>query len=157
MGRDLTSGSSLVVFRDGSFADGEHYFINHVGPITSASCYESKTGLPADCTRLEGRFGEAKNGLEVSDSIIREDLIPALREIGGQVRSRRGSGVAKAAGHCLDLRRKSWTMFDMSKDVPPWTGGYWASVFKCPSMSSVIGWNSHDTRCARWPYESLVS
>ena len=88
MGRDLTSGSSMVVFRDASFADGEHYFINRVGPITSASCYESKTGLPADCTRLEARFEEAKEELEVSDSIIRGDLIPALRESGGQVRSR---------------------------------------------------------------------
>lgn len=79
LGRDLTGGSSFVVFRDGSFADSQHYFINRFGPISKASCYEVETGGKLDCSRLEGGLREALEELRVSDSIIRGDLIPALR------------------------------------------------------------------------------
>jgi hypothetical protein len=41
--------------------------------------------------------------------------------------------------------------------VPPCTGGYCASVFRCSSTNSTIGSNSRDTRCIRWLYESLLS
>jgi len=79
-GRDLTQGKdSLVVFRDGSFADGRHYFINHFGGISASACYEAETGRTLDCGQLEERRRGALEQLEISDLIIRGDLIPILR------------------------------------------------------------------------------
>ncbi len=83
LGRDLTrAGPSLVVFRDGSFADGRHYFINRFGPTSASSCYEADTGVRLDCGPLEGRRREARQRLEISDLIIQHDLIPALSASG---------------------------------------------------------------------------
>ena len=79
VGRDLTQeGPSLVVFRDGSFADGIHYFVDRFGPTSASSCYEADTGQPLDCGSLAGRRREARQRLEISDLIIEGDLIPAL-------------------------------------------------------------------------------
>ncbi len=79
LGRDLTrAGPSLVVFRDGSFTDGTHYFLNRFGPTSGSSCYESETGRPFDCRSLESWRRHARERLEISDLIIRGDLIPSL-------------------------------------------------------------------------------
>jgi lipoteichoic acid synthase len=80
LGRDLTrEGPSLVVFRNGSFADGRHYFINRFGPTSASSCYDAKTGRTLDCELLEARRREARERLEISDLIVQGNLIPALR------------------------------------------------------------------------------
>jgi phosphoglycerol transferase MdoB-like AlkP superfamily enzyme len=79
LGRDLTRAyAPLVVFRDGSFADGTHYFVNRFGPVSASSCYEAATGRAFDCGPLAGLRREARQRLEISDLIIRGDLIPAV-------------------------------------------------------------------------------
>jgi lipoteichoic acid synthase len=79
LGRDLTrEAPSLVVFRDGSFADGAHYFINRFGPTSASSCHQADTGRALDCGPLAERRRQARERLEISDLIIRGDLIPAL-------------------------------------------------------------------------------
>jgi len=79
LGRDLLRGDPpLVVFRDGSFTDGTHYFINRPGPISASSCYEARIGRRVDCTPLAERRRAAHQRLELSDLIIEGDLIPAL-------------------------------------------------------------------------------
>ena len=79
LGRDLTRGDdSLVVFRDGSFADGRHYYVNRLGATSASRCYEVGSGRPVDCEPLEERRREARERLEMSDLIIQGDLIPTL-------------------------------------------------------------------------------
>jgi lipoteichoic acid synthase len=79
LGRDLTRDApSLVVFRNGSFADEMHYFINVFGPTSASSCYEVETGQKLDCVPLDGRRREARRRLEISDLIIEGNLIPTL-------------------------------------------------------------------------------
>jgi lipoteichoic acid synthase len=79
LGRDLTRpGQSLAVFRDGSFADGAHYFINRFGQLTSSRCYEAATAERIDCEPFEAKRRDARERLELSDLIVQGDLIPAL-------------------------------------------------------------------------------
>ena len=83
LGRDLTrdrlgARTPLVVFRDGSFADGEHYVVNRLGPITAATCYDATSGRSIECLPLAERRIEARRRLEMSDLIIGNDLIPTL-------------------------------------------------------------------------------
>ena len=79
LGRDLTRASQpLVVFRDGSFADGSHYFVHRFGPTFSSRCYEADSGRPLDCAPLASRLDEARRRLQVSDLIIQNDLIPSV-------------------------------------------------------------------------------
>jgi phosphoglycerol transferase MdoB-like AlkP superfamily enzyme len=78
-GKDLTQEQdSFVVFRDGSFADGTHLFINGFGATSALHCYEMKSGRKIDCGRLEERTRSATEQLEISDLIIRGNLIPYL-------------------------------------------------------------------------------
>ncbi len=85
LGRDLTRGEdSLVVFRDGGFADGRHYVVTGVDPAAPEICHEAATGRAIDCGPLEARRGEALTRLRVSDLIIRGDLLPALAAAGGR-------------------------------------------------------------------------
>jgi lipoteichoic acid synthase len=80
LGRDLTrQRDSLVVFRDGSFADGYHYLVQRLGSLGPA-CYEAASGRSVDCALLEARRREARERLEVSDLIVQGNLIPSLRE-----------------------------------------------------------------------------
>jgi lipoteichoic acid synthase len=84
LGRDLTRDrDSLVVFRDGGFTDGAHYFVNRFGSTFSATCYEAGPGRVVDCQLLEERRREALERLEISDLIVQGNLIPALRDAGG--------------------------------------------------------------------------
>jgi phosphoglycerol transferase MdoB-like AlkP superfamily enzyme len=79
LGRDLTRQyAPLVVFRDGSFADGEHFFINRFGPISDSTCFQRLTGERLPCEPLEAVRRAARQRLEMSDLIIQGDLIPAL-------------------------------------------------------------------------------
>jgi lipoteichoic acid synthase len=79
LGRDLTrDGESLVIFRDGSFADGSHYYVNHFGRTLASRCYDADTAALVDCEPLEARRREARERLEVSDFIVQGDLIPSL-------------------------------------------------------------------------------
>ncbi|MCI5148404.1 MAG: LTA synthase family protein [Candidatus Electrothrix sp. MAN1_4] len=77
MGRVLTrSEDSLVVFRDGSFTDGNIYYINRLGAISNSSCYMANTGQKIDCGSYEEKRLFAQKQLEISDIIIRGDLLP---------------------------------------------------------------------------------
>jgi hypothetical protein len=69
---------SVVVFRDGSFVDGKHLLVNRFGPLSNAGCYEGPTGLRVDCGPLQEQRRRALEELEVSDIIIRGNLIPWL-------------------------------------------------------------------------------
>ena len=84
LGRDLTLGEdSLVIFRDGSFTDGRSYLVNRFGPIENSRCYEISRGQRIDCGPLEARRRQAREQLEVSDLIIRGDLIAGLKARSG--------------------------------------------------------------------------
>ena len=79
MGQDLTAGRhSLVVFRDGSYADGAHFFLNNFGPITRSRCYSGADAKAVSCEPLVSRRDQARQRLLVSDSIVAGDLVPAL-------------------------------------------------------------------------------
>ena len=79
LGRDLTRpGESLAVFRDASFADGSHYFVNRFGRTLASRCYEAATAARIDCEPFEALRREARERLEISDLIVQGDLIPAL-------------------------------------------------------------------------------
>jgi phosphoglycerol transferase MdoB-like AlkP superfamily enzyme len=82
LGRDLTQEqSSLVVFRDGSFTDGTTWYVHRVG-LTAGTCYAVKTGRRVDCTAVHDQRREARNRLEVSDLVIRGNLIQSLHASG---------------------------------------------------------------------------
>ena len=78
LGRDLTDGhGSLVVFRDGSFTDGMTWYAHRVG-VAAGTCYAVNTRRRVECTGIEERRREALNRLEVSDLVIRGNLISGL-------------------------------------------------------------------------------
>lgn len=78
LGRDLTSGlGSLVVFRDGSFTDGMTWYAHRVG-LAAGTCYAVNTRQRVDCAGIEPRRREARDRLEVSDLVIRGNLIEGL-------------------------------------------------------------------------------
>ncbi|HSE04272.1 MAG TPA: LTA synthase family protein [Methylomirabilota bacterium] len=78
LGRDLTPGqNSLVVFRDGSFTDGTTWYAHRVG-ATAGTCYAVKTGQRVDCGAVAEQRREARTRLEISDLVVRGDLIPSL-------------------------------------------------------------------------------
>jgi lipoteichoic acid synthase len=87
LGVDLTATrDSPVVFRDGSFVDGEHFFIKRVGSASAAACYDVKTGRASNCESLQALRRVALERLEVSDLIVRGDLIRELTERQGRDR-----------------------------------------------------------------------
>ena len=76
---DLTlRRDSLVVFRDGSFTGGTHYFVKRFGPTSGGSCFDIQTSALAHCEYVQRLRFAARERLEISDLIIRGDLIPAL-------------------------------------------------------------------------------
>jgi len=87
LGRNLLAeGPRLVVFRDGSFTDGEVYFINRPGPIERSSCFDAQSGARLDCAPFANKRAAARRQLDVSDLLIRGGV---MAEIG---RSRTASG-----------------------------------------------------------------
>ena len=82
LGNDLTQGEdSLVVFRDGSFVDGKTFFVNRLGPIAHSMCYEMESGRRIDCEPFESQRQNAREELEISDLIIRGNLIPKINRM----------------------------------------------------------------------------
>jgi lipoteichoic acid synthase len=82
LGRDLTDGhGSLVVFRDGSFTDGRTWYAHRVG-LAAGTCYAVNTRRRVECTGIEQRRREARDRLEVSDLVIRGNLIQGLTSPG---------------------------------------------------------------------------
>ena len=80
LGRDLLSTkniASAVVFRDGGFVDAEFHALR--GRSDSAMCLEEPGQDMVPCESLADRFATARTQLEVSDLIIRGNLIPELR------------------------------------------------------------------------------
>jgi lipoteichoic acid synthase len=78
LGQDLTNGrGSLVVFRDGSFTDGTTWYAHRVG-VAAGTCYAVNTRRRIVCTGIEERRREALKRLEVSDLVIRGNLIQGL-------------------------------------------------------------------------------
>ena len=76
LGRDLTKpGEALIVFRDGSYADGQHHLIR-LG--RRSSCFESRTRREVGCDALEPMRARALDQLQTSDFIIQGNLIPRL-------------------------------------------------------------------------------
>lgn len=79
LGRDLSRGGlPLAVFRDGSFADESHYYVNQFGRTVASHCYEAATAAPVDCEPLAATQREARERLELSDTIVQANLIPVL-------------------------------------------------------------------------------
>ena len=79
LGSDLTQKrDSLVVFRDGSFTDGKSYFIKRFGPVSGGTCFDVGTGRLTNCEPVKSLREAARERLEISDLIIRGDLIPGL-------------------------------------------------------------------------------
>lgn len=77
LGRDLTGpGVPLVVFRDGAFATNEYYTIRQKNRDL---CFGSGTGEPVDCPGVNSLRRRAEQQLQISDTIIGANLIPALR------------------------------------------------------------------------------
>ena len=82
LGRDLTQGqSSLVVFRDGSFTDGTTWYAHRAG-VAAGTCYAVATGARVDCAVVAAQRREARARLEVSDLVVRGDLVPSLMASG---------------------------------------------------------------------------
>ncbi|MCC6179725.1 MAG: LTA synthase family protein [Chloroflexi bacterium] len=83
LGHDLTrSHDPLVVFRDGSFTDGQFYWVQRFGATLSAACYQADTGQSVDCATLEQQRRAARERLRISDLIVQGDLVPELRQHG---------------------------------------------------------------------------
>ena len=63
----------MVVFRDGSFADDRHLFINR--PFArKVECYAKREWAdPIDCEPLEAKRREALDRLFISDNVLRRD------------------------------------------------------------------------------------
>ncbi|MCC7367833.1 MAG: LTA synthase family protein [Chloroflexi bacterium] len=80
LGRDvMRPGEGLAIFRDGSFADESHYFVNRFGRTLASRCYEATTAELIDCEPLDEVRQQVRERLEVSDIIVQGDLIPQLR------------------------------------------------------------------------------
>jgi phosphoglycerol transferase MdoB-like AlkP superfamily enzyme len=79
LGNDLTQGAdSLVVFRDGSFTDGAHYYFRRSTVGRGDICYEAATARQVSCTALEEQRRKAEQRLAISDVVIRGNLVPRL-------------------------------------------------------------------------------
>jgi len=75
MGRDLmNSKEGFVVFRNGSFTDGNEFYILPEGLIYSVN---NSSNLKTDTSKIEG----AKKSLEISDMVIENNLMDGLGNI----------------------------------------------------------------------------
>lgn len=78
LGEDLTQARvSPVVYRDGSFTDGMLHWTRQPGS-SAGECFEQSEGKPLSCASLRERHEQALEQLQVSDLIIRGDLILKL-------------------------------------------------------------------------------
>ena len=82
LGRNLaTPGEYLMALRDGSFADGQYYYLTRPDPSYPPVCYNANTGSVVSCAPLEARRPEAREQIEVSDLIMKGDLIPEIKGV----------------------------------------------------------------------------
>jgi phosphoglycerol transferase MdoB-like AlkP superfamily enzyme len=97
-GSDLTTGiDSVVAFRDGSFVDGERLFLNRFGPISGCSCYDVTSGGAIDCAPSERERNRVRETLEMSDLILRGNLVPSLSAEGVRAAGRGSTTTARAS------------------------------------------------------------
>lgn len=88
LGEDLTQARvAPVVYRDGSFSDGTRHWTYQPGSSSAAKCFEQPETKPLPCDGLRHRREQALEQLEISDLIIRGDLIPKLLSEGAPGRS----------------------------------------------------------------------
>jgi hypothetical protein len=81
LGRDFThGGDGLVVLRNGSFIAGDVACDTPNASAATASCADVVTGATLDPAALAGSFAAAREQLDVSDLIVRNDLIRKLTE-----------------------------------------------------------------------------
>lgn len=79
LGQDLTlEREHMVVFRDGSFADGRHFYINRPDPTQPPTCYVAATGEKISCDKFEEQRRAALERLEISDIIISGNLVSEI-------------------------------------------------------------------------------
>lgn len=79
LGRDATSaGPPFVVFRNGGFADGDHYYTLPHLRSGRPVCYQASSGQPLDCAQLEAGRARALEQLAISDQVLEHDLLPGL-------------------------------------------------------------------------------
>ena len=78
LGTDLTRGEdSLVVFRDGSFIQGDRLWITSAS-TGQASCYGQESGRAFSCAELRSERQAATTHLRVSDAILEANLVRTL-------------------------------------------------------------------------------
>lgn len=78
LGSDLTSvDDSFVVFRNGSFINNKYVYINSF-PNNNSLCYRFINGNLIDCKFAKDIKNKSREQLEISDLIIRGDLIPVI-------------------------------------------------------------------------------
>ena len=79
LGRDLLGpGEPLVVFRDGSVISGHHASIDSADRHTRG-CFDVRSAARIDCGVLDAARRKAREQMEISDLVIRGDLVTALR------------------------------------------------------------------------------
>ena len=79
VGRDLTSSDPpFVVLRDGSFIVGDQSLIAG-GPGGAPTCLDLRRRAPIACASLAAGRVAARERLEISDLVIRGNLVPAVR------------------------------------------------------------------------------
>jgi glycerophosphoryl diester phosphodiesterase len=79
LGRDLLGpGEPLVVFRDGSVISGHHASIDSSERHTRG-CFDVRSAARIDCELLAEPRRRAREQMEISDLVVRGDLVTALR------------------------------------------------------------------------------
>ena len=77
LGRDLTRGvDEFVVFRNGSFVQGDTLCVTLDASVTTARCRNTRTGDRLDPAGFATRFDQARERLHASDVLIEANLIP---------------------------------------------------------------------------------
>jgi phosphoglycerol transferase MdoB-like AlkP superfamily enzyme len=86
LGRDLTNGENQpVVLRNGSFVIGDDVCVTPTASASTATCGNMTTGAALEPARFAQQFEVARERLEVSDLILKDDLI---LELGRKLRPR---------------------------------------------------------------------
>lgn len=121
LGRDLLrprNAPSAVVFRDGGFIDAEYHAAR--GGLESAGCVAKPARDSIPCESIGDRLTAARTQLEVSDLIIRGDLIPELRadrQRGVLVLDRQPLVVIAHRGHSVAAPENTLAAIDAAFDA----------------------------------------
>jgi hypothetical protein len=83
LGRDLlAAGEPLVAFRDGSVITGDSAWIDSI-ERELRGCFDIRSAARIDCAALAGARRKAREQMEISDLVIRGDLVTSLRRPAG--------------------------------------------------------------------------